>query len=88
MPDEQPPTGPLPADGRIDQDPLVLYSQALHDYTLRLWAESRRASEQRQRQYQYHAARGQPLGAQAQAQEPKAATQDQSKSSTTDSGGR
>ncbi|EAU92290.1 hypothetical protein CC1G_00509 [Coprinopsis cinerea okayama7 len=27
-------------------DPLALYSRALHEYTLRLWAESRRAAEQ------------------------------------------
>ncbi|KAF5323632.1 hypothetical protein D9611_005518 [Ephemerocybe angulata] len=47
MSDENTSTNPAPTDN--DNDPLVLYSQALHDYTLRLWAESRRASEERQR---------------------------------------
>lgn len=27
-------------------DPLAIYSRALHEYTLRLWAESQRAAEQ------------------------------------------
>ncbi|KAI0727850.1 hypothetical protein C8Q72DRAFT_429196 [Fomitopsis betulina] len=30
-------------------DPLVLYAQSLHDYTLRLWTESRRAAEEKSR---------------------------------------
>ena len=29
-----------------DIDPFVLYAQSLHDYTLRLWTESRRKAEQ------------------------------------------
>ncbi|KAI0931274.1 hypothetical protein AcW1_001278 [Taiwanofungus camphoratus] len=32
-----------------DIDPLVLYSQSLHDYTLRLWTESRRVAEEKAR---------------------------------------
>ncbi|KAN0100423.1 hypothetical protein V8E55_000407 [Tylopilus felleus] len=30
-------------------DPFVSYSQALHDYTLRLWTESRRIAEEKAR---------------------------------------
>ncbi|KAI0253188.1 hypothetical protein BJV78DRAFT_1101330, partial [Lactifluus subvellereus] len=30
-------------------DPLVLYSQSLRDYTLRLWIESRKQAEERVR---------------------------------------
>ena len=30
-------------------DPLVLYSQSLRDYTLRLWMESRKQAEERVR---------------------------------------
>ncbi|KIJ21977.1 hypothetical protein PAXINDRAFT_165297 [Paxillus involutus ATCC 200175] len=34
---------------RLDNDPFVSYSQALHDYTLRLWTESRRIAEEKSR---------------------------------------
>lgn len=27
-------------------DPIILYSRSLHEYTLRLWTESRRVAEQ------------------------------------------
>ncbi|KZT30912.1 hypothetical protein NEOLEDRAFT_1032005, partial [Neolentinus lepideus HHB14362 ss-1] len=30
--------------------PLALYSRSLHDYTLRLWTESRRVAEEKSRQ--------------------------------------
>ncbi|TFY67326.1 hypothetical protein EVJ58_g1702 [Rhodofomes roseus] len=30
-------------------DPFVLYAQSLHDYTLRLWTESRRVAEEKAR---------------------------------------
>jgi hypothetical protein len=30
-------------------DPLAAYSRTLHDYTLRLWSESRRTAEERRR---------------------------------------
>ncbi|KIK96555.1 hypothetical protein PAXRUDRAFT_825835 [Paxillus rubicundulus Ve08.2h10] len=33
----------------LDNDPFVSYSQALHDYTLRLWTESRRIAEEKAR---------------------------------------
>ena len=32
-----------------DIDPFVLYAQSLHDYTLRLWTESRRVAEEKAR---------------------------------------
>ncbi|EIW86934.1 hypothetical protein CONPUDRAFT_79138 [Coniophora puteana RWD-64-598 SS2] len=35
-----------------DKDPFVLYSQALHTYTLRLWTESRRLAEEKAREKQ------------------------------------
>ncbi|KAG2338376.1 hypothetical protein BDR05DRAFT_893844 [Suillus weaverae] len=31
----------------IGQDPLILYSKTLHDYTLKLWTESRRVAEEK-----------------------------------------
>ncbi|OCH87482.1 hypothetical protein OBBRIDRAFT_796197 [Obba rivulosa] len=30
-----------------EADPFVLYAQSLHDYTLRLWIESRRIAEEK-----------------------------------------
>lgn len=33
----------------VDADPLVLYARSLHDYTLRLWTESRRIAEEKAR---------------------------------------
>ncbi|KAL4241710.1 hypothetical protein ABKN59_000708 [Abortiporus biennis] len=33
-----------------DPDPFVMYSKSLHDYTLRLWTESRRMAEDKARQ--------------------------------------
>jgi len=30
-------------------DPFVLYARSLHDYTLRLWTETRRIAEERRR---------------------------------------
>jgi hypothetical protein len=43
-----------PPQGSVDPptapaDPLVLYSQSLRDYTLRLWIESRKQAEERVR---------------------------------------
>jgi hypothetical protein len=32
-----------------DTDPFTLYSRELHDYTLRLWTESRRVAEEKTR---------------------------------------
>lgn len=32
-----------------DADPFVLYARSLHDYTLRLWTESRRIAEEKSR---------------------------------------
>ncbi|KAH7914742.1 hypothetical protein BJ138DRAFT_314421 [Hygrophoropsis aurantiaca] len=37
-----------PSDG-FNSDPFILYSQALHDYTLKLWTESRRIAEEKAR---------------------------------------
>lgn len=37
----------LPTNDTID--PFVLYSRSLHDYTLRLWTETRRIAEERRR---------------------------------------
>ncbi|KAG2088255.1 hypothetical protein BD769DRAFT_1313852, partial [Suillus cothurnatus] len=31
----------------FEQDPLILYSKTLHDYTLELWTESRRVAEEK-----------------------------------------
>lgn len=33
-----------------DADPFVLYSRSLHDYTLKLWTESIRVSQERSRE--------------------------------------
>ncbi|KAG8219616.1 hypothetical protein J3R82DRAFT_570, partial [Butyriboletus roseoflavus] len=38
-----------PAESRACSDPFVSYSQALHDYTLHLWTESRRIAEEKAR---------------------------------------
>ncbi|KAF9813985.1 hypothetical protein IEO21_05356 [Rhodonia placenta] len=35
--------------GQNDIDPFILYAQSLHDYTLRLWTESRRLAEEKAR---------------------------------------
>ncbi|KAG6333056.1 hypothetical protein ID866_6033 [Astraeus odoratus] len=32
-----------------DNDPFLSYSRSLHDYTLRLWTESRRLAEEKAR---------------------------------------
>ena len=32
-----------------EADPFVLYARSLHDYTLRLWTESRRIAEEKAR---------------------------------------
>ncbi|KAI0681661.1 hypothetical protein C8T65DRAFT_517193, partial [Cerioporus squamosus] len=32
-----------------ESDPFVLYARSLHDYTLRLWTESRRIAEEKAR---------------------------------------
>ncbi|TBU50089.1 hypothetical protein BD309DRAFT_1014359 [Dichomitus squalens] len=32
-----------------DADPFILYARSLHDYTLRLWTESRRTAEEKTR---------------------------------------
>ena len=36
-------------------DPFVLYARSLHDYTLRLWTETRRIAEERHRAQQSEA---------------------------------
>jgi hypothetical protein len=36
-------------------DPFVLYTRSLHDYTLRLWTETRRIAEERRRAQQLEA---------------------------------
>ena len=36
-----------PPTHRADADPFVLYAKSLHDYTLRLWTESRRLAEEK-----------------------------------------
>ncbi|KAF8560147.1 hypothetical protein OG21DRAFT_1502488 [Imleria badia] len=38
-----------PANSSTRDDPIVSYSQSLHDYTLRLWTESRRIAEEKAR---------------------------------------
>ncbi|TFK26703.1 hypothetical protein FA15DRAFT_667183 [Coprinopsis marcescibilis] len=60
-------------------DHLALYSRALHEYTLRLWAESRRAAEQQNSRA--HAVRNTPNSTQQQQQQP---TSDASQSSSQD----
>lgn len=42
-----PPKGPV--DPSSNTDPLILYSQSLRDYTLRLWMESRKQAEEKVR---------------------------------------
>ncbi|KAI0070335.1 hypothetical protein K474DRAFT_1579934, partial [Panus rudis PR-1116 ss-1] len=36
-----------PHNTNADVNPFVLYSRSLHDYTLRLWTESRRLAEEK-----------------------------------------
>ena len=43
----------LPTDDTTD--PFVLYTRSLHDYTLRLWTETRRIAEERRRAQQLEA---------------------------------
>ncbi|KAI8981243.1 hypothetical protein BD414DRAFT_492081 [Trametes punicea] len=38
-----------PTKQRGESDPFVLYARSLHDYTLRLWTESRRIAEEKAR---------------------------------------
>ncbi|KAH9897980.1 hypothetical protein C8Q73DRAFT_834065 [Cubamyces lactineus] len=38
-----------PAQQMGESDPFVLYARSLHDYTLRLWTESRRIAEEKAR---------------------------------------
>ena len=33
-----------------ETDPFVLYARSLHDYTLKLWTESRKVAEEKSRQ--------------------------------------
>jgi hypothetical protein len=40
---------PQQGPGKSPTDPLVLYSQSLREYTLRLWMESRKQAEERVR---------------------------------------
>ncbi|KAH7886006.1 hypothetical protein F5I97DRAFT_1188361 [Phlebopus sp. FC_14] len=44
---------PLPSNcnprPNFEKDPFVSYSQAIHDYTLKLWTESRRIAEEKAR---------------------------------------
>lgn len=84
MPEEAKPPSPAPVDD--ENDPLVIYSQALHDYTLRLWAESRRAAEQ-QRQ-QYLASYSSAIAPASQAQQPSRAQTETKPSSSSDGQGR
>jgi hypothetical protein len=85
MPEEDTPPVPVPVEGD-DNDPLVVYSRALHDYTLRLWAESRRAAEQ-QRQ-QYLASYSSPAAPTSQAQQrPRSQSQAKPSSSAADGQG-
>ncbi|KAG9314164.1 hypothetical protein JVU11DRAFT_4950 [Chiua virens] len=42
-------SNPQPPTSKAHDDPIVSYSQALHDYTLRLWTESRRMAEEKAR---------------------------------------
>ena len=43
------PASNAPAQHMGDSDPFVLYARSLHDYTLRLWTESRRIAEEKAR---------------------------------------
>ena len=43
-----------------ESDPFVLYARSLHDYTLRLWTESRRIAEEKARLKAAAAASGSP----------------------------
>lgn len=45
----------LPTDHEDTIDPFVLYARSLHDYTLRLWTETRRIAEERRRAQQLEA---------------------------------
>ncbi|KAI0330613.1 hypothetical protein GY45DRAFT_1225534, partial [Cubamyces sp. BRFM 1775] len=38
-----------PAQQMGESDPFVMYARSLHDYTLRLWTESRRIAEEKAR---------------------------------------
>ena len=51
-------------------DPLVVYARALHDYTLRLWSESRRLAEERRRAQEMMAQQAQTGAASAIASQP------------------
>lgn len=46
-----------------EADPFVLYARSLHDYTLRLWTESRRIAEEKAR-LKAAAGRGGPIAQQ------------------------
>ncbi|KAI0375427.1 hypothetical protein BV20DRAFT_934352 [Pilatotrama ljubarskyi] len=43
------PTHNTPNQYAGESDPFVLYARSLHDYTLRLWTESRRIAEEKAR---------------------------------------
>ncbi|KAI0361160.1 hypothetical protein OH77DRAFT_1468414 [Trametes cingulata] len=43
------PTPNTPNQRAGESDPFVLYARSLHDYTLRLWTESRRIAEEKAR---------------------------------------
>ena len=43
------PMSTVTSTSNFEQDPFILYSKTLHDYTLKLWTESRRAAEERAR---------------------------------------
>ena len=45
----------LHTDDHDTTDPIVLYARSLHDYTLRLWTETRRIAEERRRAQQLEA---------------------------------
>lgn len=45
----QVPAKPDVSTPRDRKDPLALYTRSLHDYTLRLWSESRRLAEENAR---------------------------------------
>ncbi|KIM70334.1 hypothetical protein SCLCIDRAFT_1207665 [Scleroderma citrinum Foug A] len=45
----EPPAAFTVSHPQYDRDPFQSYSRSLHDYTLRLWTESRRLAEEKAR---------------------------------------
>ncbi|KAI6047841.1 hypothetical protein EDC04DRAFT_2555826 [Pisolithus marmoratus] len=46
---EPAPTAFVMSRSDLHKDPFVSYSRSIHDYTLRLWTESRRVAEEKAR---------------------------------------